>query len=90
MAFGAKPGSTIGSRLAQLREDDFDPWLHSCLCNSTMRRRAQQDGYQQSGAPKRVLFYTGGGNLRRREDESSPSPRMGEPMNVNWLDIDKR
>jgi hypothetical protein len=29
----------------------------SCLCNSTMRQ-AQQDGYQQSGAPKRVLLYT--------------------------------
>jgi hypothetical protein len=27
----------------------------SCLCNSTTRR-GQQDGYQQSAAPKRVLF----------------------------------
>lgn len=61
----------------------------SCLCNSTMRR-GQQDGYQQSGAPQRALFYTGGGNLRRREDETSPSPRTGEPMNVRRLDIDQR
>lgn len=46
-------------------------------------RRGQQDCYQQSGALQRALFYTGGGNLRRREDETSPSP--GEPMNVKTV-----
>ena len=84
-----KAGSTFTSRLAQLRGDDVDLWLHFLLMKlhhaaGTARWLSTKWRAQMRPVLRRRR------NLRRREDESSPSPRMGEPTNVNWLDIDER
>jgi hypothetical protein len=83
------PGSTLDSRLAQLREDDVNLWLHFLLMQLHHAAGTARWLSTKRRAQTRPI-NTGEGNLRRREDESSLSPRMGEPMNVDWLDIDER